>query len=64
MTIIPLQFSCSGKTPVLWAVYLGVNTALEKTAVNVFNAARLGRSLSNDVPQHFFFFFLISEPFS
>ena len=54
----PLQFACSGKVPVLRAVSLSMCIALgKKVAVNVFYAARLRRSLSNDVPEHLFFLF-------
>ena len=34
----------------------------EKIAANVFYAARLGRALSNSVPEHLFFLFFFSFP--
>ena len=64
ITITPLQFSCSGKAPVLRAVSLSMSIAGKKIVVNVFYAARLRRSLSNDVPEHFFFFFSFPKFFT
>ena len=59
ITITPLQFACSGKAPVLRDVYLSMSVALgNKKNVNVFYAARLRRTLSNDVPEQLFFRFL------
>ena len=58
MIITPLQCACLGKSRFTRAFTLRMSTAVgNKTAVNVFYAARLRRHLSNDIPEHEFFCF-------